>query len=127
MRSMMRPGALHELDLVVALDRALPVDEPGGVGERGVGKLALEHLEGFRGEPVVVHFHADARLVEAAIGDEAGHVLHGMALGRLDVVVGIAGDVGVGHEGGALGPRAVHAPAPPDRLAFEAQSTPWWT
>jgi hypothetical protein len=34
------PGALHELDLVVALHRALPVDEPVASTKRALGSAA---------------------------------------------------------------------------------------
>ena len=123
----MRAALAHVADLGRALDRALPVHEAGGVREAGVREVALQRGEGGGGEPVVVHLDAGAEPVEAALGEDAGEIVHRVALGRLHVVVGVADDVGVGQPGGALGAGGVLAAAVPDGLPVGGTMTAWWT
>jgi hypothetical protein len=62
-------GLAHVVDLGVALDRALPVDQPGRIDEAGIRQMLLQRGEGGRREPVIVHLDADRQLVPAALGD----------------------------------------------------------
>ena len=109
-------GPAHAGQLFRRLDAALPVHQPGGVGEGGIAKPGLEHREGTRGEIVIVHFHADPSLGPARVRKPRGEVLHRVALGGLHIVVGITPDPVITHPDGAHRAVGVLTPAPPDRI-----------
>ena len=114
-------SAADEVDLVVALDGALPVDQPGRVEERGICEVPAQRCVGGGREPVIVHLDADARRTPAARRDDLRKLVHRMAFRILHIAVLVAHDIVVAHEDRALGALGIHAAAPPDGLALEAQ------
>ena len=110
-------GAAHEDELFFGLHGALPIDQCCGIKELRVGQLCEKGLEGFGREVVIVHFDADADVFFSDRFDALGEVLHGVACGGLDEVVGVAVDVAVFHPDGADGAIGILAAAPPMRCA----------
>ena len=95
--------ASHIGKFLPGFHRALPVHQPGGVGERRVRQVCLERGVGRSRKPVIVHFHADAATVQAPLTDAAGEEIHGVAFGGLHEMVGVADDVIFRHEAGSPG------------------------
>jgi hypothetical protein len=57
------------------------------------GRWPLQAFPGCGSKPVIVHLHANARLLPATLLDDAGQVIHRMALAGLHIMVRIADDV----------------------------------
>ncbi|MDR8840444.1 hypothetical protein FEP81_04778 [Burkholderia multivorans] len=115
-------GHAHVFDLARRLHRALPVHECRRVDPARGGQVLLQRRVRGRAEVVVVEFDADAQCAPAARRNHFGRqVVHRVAIRRLHVMIGIADDVVVRHEHGALRAVRVLAAAEPHGFAVHRQ------
>ena len=112
-------GNAHVIEFPLRFDRSLPVHQTRCVLQFGIRKIAEERHVGGSRKIVIVEFDTDLERAPAAIGHDRRQKIHGMPIGRLHVVVGIAQDMSVIHVDRALRAVAVLQSAVPERFIVQ--------
>ena len=112
-------SAAHEQDLGFGFHGTAPVDQCRCIDQFAVDCLA-QHIVCLCRVIIVLHLDADTPGRKTTFGEQLAQMIHRVALGRHDIVVGIRNDVVMRQIAGALRSDRIHAPAPEDRVALGA-------